>query len=94
MNQRSMSKMIAIVLLGFFLGIASHMGMENQKKVDRETFMARQAKKWDRMHSESTPIVPLVIMGLGASLVAFGSYEIFSFCVLRLLEKTSRQKNI
>jgi len=87
MDTKLLSKVIATLLVGVIVGVGLYLNTKKSIGAGRDAFMVQQAERWNRVYSRPPHLMPMIIAGIGLSVIAFGVYEVLANCVCFLLRE-------
>jgi hypothetical protein len=87
MSNNKISRIIAALVMAVLAAVVVHIMDSHDHSLTREAYLANQAKDFDDEVGHPRSFGGYLILGLIGSLMYFSLYELFSFCIRKILEK-------
>ena len=86
-NSKIISRIIAALIMAILAAVVVHIMDSHNYSLSREAYLANQAKDFDDEVAHPTPIYAYLSLGLIASCLYFGLYEIISLIIGKIFER-------
>ncbi len=85
MHARTVSRIVAIILLGVIIAVGYSWTVHLRFEAGRDAFVRSQQQRFDRFYAHPVPIVPLVVSAFLLSSIIVGVYEALAFGVYKVI---------